>query len=106
METGAPDGGAARFLDEQDRDRGSAGMVTRRVKGLSSLTVLDVSAPDPSLVTFLTTLDRSRLSVQHTPPSEESYTFAWASGYANGSKIRIQGVLETGALATPRRRRS
>jgi hypothetical protein len=24
----------------------------------------------------------------------ESYAFAWASGYANGHEIRIQGMLE------------
>src|SRR5262245_13871292 len=93
LDTGTEERGGARFLDEQDRDRGWAGKVTRRPQGISGLTVLDVSAPEPALATFLTSLDRARLHVQHTTSSGESYTFAWASGYENGPHIRIQGVL-------------
>jgi hypothetical protein len=38
-------------------------------------------------------LDRQRLSVKSGDASGESYAFTWASGYANGHQIRIQGVL-------------
>jgi len=92
-------------MDEQDRDRGWAGQVTRRAQGLSGLTVLDVSASEPTLAAFLTALDRTRLRVQLTSSTGESYTFAWASGYVNGSQIRIQGVLESGAPGGGQNRR-
>jgi len=46
-------------------------------------------------VTFLSALDRSPLRVQNTDGDGESYTFAWASGYMDGSKIRVQGMLES-----------
>ena len=43
---------------------------------------------------FLSSLERSRLRVQSTDDEGESYTFAWASGYRNGLRIRVQGALE------------
>jgi hypothetical protein len=86
--------GGARFLDDHDRDRGWAAVVTRRVQAVSGLTVLDVTAPEPALATFLTTLDKMQLSVHHTGESADSYTFSWASGYQNGTQIRIQGVVD------------
>jgi hypothetical protein len=39
-------------------------------------------------------LDKSRLLVRCDGVDGASYQFAWASGYTNGSDIRIQGVLE------------
>jgi hypothetical protein len=86
--------GGARFFDCDSRDRGWARKVTRRVPGLSSLTVLDVVAPEPALAQFLTTLDKNPLTVQVTEISGESYEFVWASGYNNGADVRIQGVLD------------
>ena len=83
----------ARFFDENKRDRGWAKKVTRRSQSIGRLTVLDVVTTEASLAHFLVGLDKGRLSVQCTDVSGESYTFAWASGYENGSQIRIQGVL-------------
>lgn len=83
----------ARFFDENDRDRGWAASVTRRAPGLSGLTVLDVASPENGLATFLTALDKTRLTVQSTGTSGESLVFQWASGYSNGPHIRVQGVL-------------
>jgi hypothetical protein len=89
--------GGARFFDEQRRDRGWAGRVTRRIQRVSGLTVLDVVAPEPGLATFLTALDKARLGVKTTGTATESYSFVWASGYRNGLHIRIQGVVEKGS---------
>ena len=83
----------ARFFDEKKQDRGWASKVTRREHSIGRLTVLDVVTTDPSLASFLISLDRSSLGVQCTDVSGVSYTFAWASGYENGPRIRIQGVL-------------
>jgi hypothetical protein len=89
-----PDGpSGARFFDENKRDRGWAKKVTKRAQAPGRLTVLDVVTTEPSLASFLTGLDRSGLRVQYTDVSGASYTFAWASGYENGTQIRIQGVL-------------
>ena len=85
---------AARFFDEQRRDRGWASQVTRRVRRIDGLTTLDVTTNEAGLAAFLRSLERSRLRVQCTDDEGESYTFAWASGYQNGSQIRIQGALE------------
>src|SRR5262245_7515063 len=93
MDTAAEVRAGARFLDEHGRYRGWAGSVTRPGQGISGPTVRDVSGPEPALATFLAGLDRAPLRVQHTSLAGESYTFAWASGYENGSDIRIQGVL-------------
>jgi hypothetical protein len=35
------------------------------------------------------------LRVQNTDGEGESYTFAWASGYKDGTKIRVHGKLES-----------
>lgn len=94
MKSESEERSGARFFDEKSRDRGWAGKVTRRVQQVTGLTILDVTTPEPSLASFLTALDKARLSVQHTGTSAESYTFVWASGYANGTDIRVQGVLE------------
>jgi hypothetical protein len=83
----------ARFFDEKKQDRGWAKKVTRREQSIGRLTILDVVTTDPSLASFLISLDRSGLSVQCTDVSGASYIFAWASGYENGTQIRIQGVL-------------
>ena len=87
------EGSGARFFDENKQDRGWAQKVTRRSQSIGRLTVLDVVTTEASLANFLVGLDKGRLSVQCTDVSGESYTFAWASGYENGSQIRIQGVL-------------
>jgi hypothetical protein len=84
----------ARFFDENKRDRGWASKVTKRSRSLGGLTVLDVITTEPSLASFLMALDKARLRVQYTDVSGESYTFKWASGYENGTEIRIQGVLD------------
>jgi hypothetical protein len=85
----------ARFFDENRIDRGWASQVTRRVRPLDGLTTLDITTNESRLAAFLSSLDRSRLRVQSTDDEGESYTFAWASGYENGSRIRVQGMLES-----------
>jgi hypothetical protein len=103
METNVATGGA-RFLDAQGRDRGWASKVAMRVHALSQLTVLDVTTSEPGLLAFLRTLDRDKLTVEHTDDANHSYTFSWASGYDNGGRIRIQGAIATGAAALRARR--
>jgi len=95
MSLAGDDGGptGARFFDEERHDRGWAVKVTKRARGIGRLTVLDVVTKEPTLASFLTALDRKWLRVQCTDESGACYTFAWASGYENGSEIRIQGVL-------------
>jgi hypothetical protein len=90
--SGVSDG--ARFFDEKRRDLGCATKVFRRSSGLGGLTVLDVATAEPLLALFLRSLDKRPLFVQSTDLSGESLAFAWASGYANGQEIRVQGVLE------------
>jgi hypothetical protein len=84
----------ARFFDEKKRDLGWAAKVSKRNPGLGGLTVLDVGTADPSLAMYLRSLDKGRLFVHPTDVLGESFAFAWASGYANGSEIRVQGILE------------
>jgi hypothetical protein len=85
----------ARFFDEKKRDLGWAGKVSKRNHPtLGGLTVLDIATADPSLALFLRSLDKGRLFVQPTAVLGESFAFAWASGYANGQEIRVQGVLD------------
>jgi|SRR5882757_7343700 len=87
--------GGARFFDRNKRDRGWASGVTRREKGgLSSLTVIDVVGAESELVIFLTHLDRGHLVVRQSAGGGALYKFRWASGYANGDAVRIQGVLD------------
>jgi hypothetical protein len=82
-----------RFFDQNKRDLGWAFKVSRRTPLVGSLTVLDVSTTETGLASSLLCLDHKRLFVEGNGPSGLSYTFAWASGYANGRDIRIQGML-------------
>ncbi len=84
----------ARFFDHESHDLGWAAKVAKRPPSLGGLTVLDVMAADPLLAAHLRALDKGRLVVRCDGMDGASYRFAWASGYANGSAIRIQGVLE------------
>lgn len=86
----------ARFYDENKRDRGWASKVVKRERALGRLIVLDVTSTDSSLLAFLGSLDRSPLRVQQTGDEGESFMFAWASGYENGSTVRVQGILQNG----------
>jgi hypothetical protein len=88
---GGPSG--ARFFDDKKQDRGWASKVIRRAQPIGRLTVFDVVTTERSLATFLTALDRSSLRIQYTDVVGECFTFAWASGYENGTQIRIQGIL-------------
>jgi hypothetical protein len=88
-------GSGARFFDEKRHDRGWASLVKRWVRRIDGLTTLDVTTNDSGLVLFLSSLDRSPLRVQHTDGEGDSYTFAWASGYKDGTKIRVHGKLES-----------
>jgi hypothetical protein len=63
--------------------------VTRRPHAIGRLTVLDVVTNDSQLASFLEGLDYSGLHIQCTDDEGTSYQFEWASGYANGSRIRI-----------------
>jgi len=85
--------GGARFFDGSGRDLGWATTVFRRSPLLGNLTILDVTTTDSALTASLVSLDRKRLSVKRGDAPGESYAFTWASGYSNGSDIRIQGVL-------------
>jgi hypothetical protein len=89
------DKSGARFFDEHKHDRGWASKVTRRLRRIDGLTTLDITTNEADLAAFLSTLERSRLRVQCTDDEGESYTFAWASGYRDGSRIRVQGALES-----------
>jgi hypothetical protein len=94
-----PDGSSsARFFDEKNQDRGWAKKVTKRAKGVGRLTILDIVTTEAPLASFLTALDRGRLRVQCTDIAGDSYKFEWASGYENGSQIRVQGILVEGRL--------
>lgn len=84
----------ARFFDHNRQDLGRAARVVKRPPALGGLTVLDVVTAEPVLAAYLRALDKARLVVRCDGVDGASYRFAWASGYANGSEIRIQGVLE------------
>jgi hypothetical protein len=90
----ASDEKGARFLDEQRCERGWASKVVRRERALGRLVVLDVTTTDRDLLRFLCELDRSPLHVQRTGEDGANYQFAWASGYENGSTVRVQGILQ------------
>lgn len=83
-----------RFFVGARRDIGWAGRVAKRPPSLGGLTVLEVMLAEPVLAESLRVLDRSKLLVCCDGVEGASYKFRWASGYANGSNIRIQGVLE------------
>ena len=68
--------------------------MVKRERQTGRLIVLDVTTTDPALLSFLGALDKSPLRVQQTGAEGGSYTFAWASGYDNGSTVRVQGVLQ------------
>jgi hypothetical protein len=86
--------GGAIFFDSSNRLRGSASRVTERTGGLSRLTSIDVEGADAALSEFLTHLDRSNIVVRDRDTESTLYAFRWASGYSNGSGIRVQGMLE------------
>jgi hypothetical protein len=86
----------ARFVDQYKQERGWASKVVKREKAVGRLVVLDVTTTDPDLSKFLGALDRSPLVVQQTGSEGTSYRFTWASGYENGTTIRVQGILQDG----------
>lgn len=86
-------GSGARFFDHRRRDLGWAFKVSKRHPLVGNLTVLDVSTTESALAASLVSLDNQPLLVQGSGPSSASYAFSWASGYANGGDIRIQGML-------------
>jgi hypothetical protein len=81
------------FFDGQKKLRGFAGLVTRRSRAQSDLTVLDVVGADAGLTDFLAKLVRSSLVVREPDGGETLFTFQWASGFVNGKDIKIQGIL-------------
>lgn len=85
------------FFDHKKRYRGSATQVTPRAPVFSGLTVMDVVGADRDLASFLTCLDRSILVIQHATTGGAAFTFQWASGYENGTGIRVQGMLAYGS---------
>jgi hypothetical protein len=86
-------GPGARFFDSKRRDLGWASRVSERAPSLGNLTVLDVTTTETGLAAALVLLDKKKLLVRSCDPSGRSYEFLWASGYGNGARIRIQGVL-------------
>jgi hypothetical protein len=84
----------ARFFDHRRQDLGRAARVVKRPPGLGGLTVLDVMTAEPVLAAYLRALDKARLVVRCDGVDGTSYRFVWASGYANGNDIRVQGVVE------------
>jgi hypothetical protein len=83
----------ARFFDGRRRDLGRATRVSERKPLLGTLTILDVTTSEPALAASLLMLDKGRLLVKGEDSAGGGWDFMWASGYANGSNIRIQGVL-------------
>jgi hypothetical protein len=88
----------ARFFDGKKRDLGWAAKVCKRKPSLGGLTVLDVTTTEVGLATFLVSMDKEQITVLSGDQAGESYAFAWASGYANGREIRVQGILENNHL--------
>jgi hypothetical protein len=82
------------FYDGKKLLRGWATFVSRRKRALSELTVIDVVGADPGLTTYLQHLDKGRLVLVEPVSGDTLFAFRWASGYVNGSDIRIQGVLD------------
>jgi hypothetical protein len=68
-------------------------LVSRRTRALSDLIILDVVGADSGLAQFLAHLDKSRLVVRESG-GDMMFSFRWASGYVNGTDIRVQGVLD------------
>jgi len=90
-ETTARTGGT--FSDGHRRERGRASDIVVRARGIGRLVFLDVTTSDRDLSEFLGSLDRSPIQVQLDGTNAAAYRFSWASGYRNGSTIRVQGVL-------------
>ena len=86
--------GGAGFYDSTKMFRGEASLVSKRSRALSELTVLDIVGADAGLTSYLSHLDKSRLVVRDRASGDALFSFRWASGYVNGSDIRVQGVLE------------
>jgi hypothetical protein len=86
--------GGAGFYDSTKMFRGEAMLVSKRSRALSELTVLDIVGADAGLTSYLSHLDKSRLIVRDRASGDALFSFRWASGYVNGSDIRVQGVLE------------
>ena len=87
----------ARFFDKGRQDLGRAVRLTTRHRAGSSLTVFDVTGAEPALARALVLFDRSRLRIHCEDAARTCYVFRWASGYANGNDVRLQGVLEPSA---------
>ena len=90
-ETSARTGGT--FSDGHRRERGRASDIVVRERGIGRLVFLDVTTTDRELSEFLGSLDRSPIQVQLDGAQAAAYRFSWASGYRNGSTIRVQGIL-------------
>jgi hypothetical protein len=84
----------ARFFDKVKRDLGRAVRVTKLVRSNSTLAAFDVTGAEPELARALSLLDRSVLRIHCEDGERNCYVFRWASGYGDGSNVRIQGVLE------------
>lgn len=84
----------ARFYDKVRQDLGRAVRVTPRHRLGSTLTILDVTGAEPALARALVLFDRGRLRIHCEDDARTCYVFRWASGYANGPDVRIQGELE------------
>jgi len=84
----------ARFFDKGRQDLGRAVRVAARKRSGLTLTVLDVTGAEPALARALVLFDRGRLRIHCEDVARTCYVFRWASGYSNGSDVRIQGVLE------------
>ncbi len=84
----------ARFFDEKNNELGWAADVEERVHLLGSLTVLDIKGPDAALAEILACLDHKGLVVKRAAEaSPAAYRFKWASGYRNGTGVRLRGML-------------
>lgn len=84
----------ARFFDQHKRDRGWASLVIRRANKGERLIILDVTTTDRELLVFLRGLDKAPLWIEEAGDGGVHYRFAWASGYENGSTVRVQGNLQ------------
>lgn len=82
-----------KFSDGHRRERGWASDIVVRERGIGRLVFLDVTTTDRELSEFLGSLDRSPIQVQLDGTDATAFRFSWASGYRNGSTIRVQGIL-------------
>ena len=82
------------FFDSQRKFRGCASLVTKRSRAQSDLTVIDVVGADAGLTAFLSRLVRSSLVVREPGSGDTLFNFQWASGFVNGTDIKIQGILD------------